>query len=236
MPLNPIDSGRACSIPLFKALSDRSLSALANFASVRHFPRGVVLFREGERANSLQTLMSGSIELFSEQDDRRTTISVVHAAKPIMLTSIAHDLNPISGRTLEPIELLSIPLKLIHELIEIDPNFARAIAYQVAGELRDVIEDFKNQRMRTSIERLAEWILRSDEDAGGKGWFVLPYGKRILASQLGMAPENLSRNLAALAPFGVTVCRREISLSDRRALAELARLPIHLNGPALACS
>jgi hypothetical protein len=100
--------------------------------------------------------------------------------------------------------------------------YLRAIAYHVASELRDVFEDFKNYRMLTTIQRLA---LRSDQDAGGNGMFVLPYGKRIWASQLGMAPENLSRNLAALAPLGVTVHGRVISLSDRTALAELARLP-----------
>jgi CRP/FNR family transcriptional activator FtrB len=236
MPLNSTISSRVRSSPLFKNVSDRSLSDLAHFVSIRQFPPRVVLFRQGERAKSLHTVMSGSIELFSEQDDRRSTISVVHATKSIMLTSIVWDLNPISGRTMERSELLFTPLKLIHELIETDPSFARVIAYQVAGELRDVIEDIKNQRMRTTIERLAEWILRSDQVAGGKGRFMLPHSKHILASQLGMAPENLSRNFAALVPFGVSVHGRQISLTNRTALAELARLPLHLDAPALACS
>jgi len=39
-----------------------------------------------------------------------------------------------------------------------------------------------------------------------------------------MAPENLSRNFASLAAFGVAVHGRQVSLSDRAALAELARL------------
>jgi hypothetical protein len=85
------------------------------------------------------------LELFSEQHDRRTTISVVsvvHAARPIALTLIERDLNPISARTLERSELWLIPLKLIHELIETDLHFARAMVYQVVVELRDAIEDF----------------------------------------------------------------------------------------------
>ena len=52
----------------------------------------------------------------------------------------------------------------------------------------------------------------------------IPYGKRVLASHLGMAPENLSRNLASLAPLGVAVRGRHVSLNDRAALAQFARL------------
>ena len=102
-------------------------------------------------------------------------------------------------------------------------SFARAIMYELAGELRELIKHFKNQRLRTTVERLAEWMLRSDQDAGGTGHFVIPYGKRVLASHLGMAPENLSRNLASLAPLGVAVRGRHVSLSDRAALAHFAR-------------
>ena len=96
--------------------------------------------------------------------------------------------------------------------------------YELAGALREFIKHFKNQRLRTTVERLAEWMLRSDQDAGGTGHFVIPYGKRVLASHLGMAPENLSRNLASLAPLGVAVRGRHVSLNDRAALAQFARL------------
>jgi hypothetical protein len=99
--------------------------------------------------------------------------------------------------------------------------------YELAGELRELIKHFKNQRLRTTVERLAEWMLRSDQDAGGTGHFVIPYGKRVLASHLGMAPENLSRNLASLAPLGVAVRGRHVSLSDRAALAQFARLEVY---------
>jgi CRP/FNR family transcriptional regulator, transcriptional activator FtrB len=144
-----------------------------------------------------------------------------------VLTSIADDTNPMAARTLERSELLLVPLKVIHELIDTDPSFARAIMYELAAELRELIKHFKNQRLRTTVERLAEWMLRSDQDAGGTGHFVIPYGKRVLASHLGMAPENLSRNLASLAPLGVAVRGRHVSLSDRAALAQFARLEVY---------
>jgi CRP/FNR family transcriptional regulator, transcriptional activator FtrB len=222
MALNKTDAARVRSIRLFKSVSDASLSALLTLAALRHFPARTPLFNEGDRANSLYTLINGSVELFTERHGRRSTLAVVCSPKPIVLTSIAEELNAISARTLEGSELLLVPLKMVHDLIVTDPAFARAITFELAGELRDMIEDFKKHRLRTTVERLAEWILRSDQDAGGTGRFVLPYGKRVLASHLGMAPENLSRNFASLGALGVSVHGRQVSLNDRAALAQLA--------------
>ena len=227
MALNDTDANRVRSIRLFKNVSDQALCALLKSASIRDVPRRMLLFNEGDQASCLYNLMSGSVELFSERHDRRSTIGVVRSLKPFVLTSIVHDLYRLSARTLERSELLLVPLKLIHNLIDTDPAFARAVTREIAGDLLNIIEDFKNHRLRTTIERLAEWILRCDQDAGGTGRFVLPYGKRILASHLGMAPENLSRNLASLAALGVAVRGRHVSLNDRAALAELARLEVH---------
>ena len=194
MALNKTDAGRVRSIHLFENVSDPYLPTLLKSASIRHFPPRILLFTEGYRATTLYTLLRGSVELFSEHHDRWSTIAVIRSIKPFVLTSIAHDLNPTSARTLE------------------------------RSQLRDIIEDFKNHRLKTSMERLAEWMLRSDQDAGGTGHFVIPYGKRTLASLLGMAPESLSRNLASLAPLGLSVRGRHVSLNDRAALAQFARL------------
>ena len=224
MALSKSEADRARSIHVFSNVSEACLPSLLKLASMRYFPARTVLFNEGDRATALYTLIHGSVELFSEPNCRRSTIAIIRSAKPFVLTSLADEINPMAARTLERSELLLVPLKAIHELIDMDPSFARAIMYELAGELRELIKHFKNQRLRTTVERLAEWVLRSDQDAGGTGHFVIPYGKRILASHLGMAPENLSRNLASLAPLGVAVRGRHVSLNDRAALAQFARL------------
>jgi CRP/FNR family transcriptional activator FtrB len=224
MALSKSEADRARSIHVFSNVSEACLPSLLKLASMRYFPARTVLFNEGDRATALYSLIHGSVELFSEPNCRRSTIAIIRSAKPFVLTSLADEINPMAARTLGRSELLLVPLKAIHELIDMDPSFTRAIMYELAGELRELIKHLKNQRLRTTVERLAEWMLRSDQDAGGTGHFVIPYGKRVLASHLGMAPENLSRNLASLAPLGVAVRGRHVSLNDRAALAQFARL------------
>jgi len=58
---------------------------------------------------------------------------------------------------------------------------------------------------------------------GNTGRFTLPFDKRTLASRLGITPENLSRNLRALAGRGVVIHGRDVTLKDPEGLADLAR-------------
>src|SRR6516225_7291807 len=144
MALNEADAVALRSIHLFKSLSEPSLLALLKSASIKQFPARLVLLAEGERVTTLYTLLQGSVELFSEHHDRRSTIAVIRSIRPFVLASITDSINPMSARTLARSDLLLVPLPVIHRLMDTDPTFARAIAYELAGNLRDIIEDFKS--------------------------------------------------------------------------------------------
>jgi CRP/FNR family transcriptional activator FtrB len=221
-----IDAHRMRSINLFHRVSDSHFRKLLRSASLRTFRRRTVLFNEGERPTVLYTLIDGAVELFSEHHDRRCTIAVIRSVKPCVLTSILAQRNPMSARTLERSQLLLVPVNVVRELIETDLGFAGAVTQQLAGDCHEVIDDFKSHRLTTAIERLAAWMLRADSETGKRGQFAIPYDKGTLASYLGMAPENLSRNLAALAPAGLVVRGRRVTLNDRAALAARAGLAL----------
>lgn len=218
------DANRIRSIGLFRHLSDSHFEALLRSASVRHVPPRAILFTEGSRPNTLFSLLEGAIELFSEHRDKRRTIAIIRSVKPCVLASIWQDRNALSARTLAASQVLLVPARLLHNLIETDVGFASAATAELAGECREVIEYLKNDSLRTAPERLADWLLRFDKDSGGAGQFVIPCDKRTLASYLGMAPEHLSRNIAALAPAGLVVRGRRVTLNDRPALVAVAGL------------
>jgi CRP/FNR family transcriptional activator FtrB len=225
-----VDADRIRSIDLFKGVSDRHFQVLLKSASLRQVPQRCVLFKETSRPTVLHVLIEGSVELFSERDDRRSTIEIIRSAKPCGLASILCDRNTVSARTLAHSQFLLVPARLIRGLIETDIGFASAATRELAADCREETEHLKNQGLRTALERLAHWMLRFDEDVGGGGQFTIPCDKRTLASYLGMAPEHLSRNLAALAPAGLLVRGRRVTLGNRSALA--ARAGLRLQRPA----
>lgn len=210
-------------IPLFGDISEESASRLAGAATLRQCAARTILFREDSAAANLIIVLKGSVELFSEHDDRYCTLAVVAAIRPLALSAMLSGHNSLSARVLEPADVVSIPAELIAALAEEDAGFANALRQQLVSEGLELIEDFKSHRLRSTVERVAHWMLRGDRTTGDTGHIMIPFDKRVLASYLGMAPEHLSRSFSALASAGVEVNGRSVTLSDRAALSEIAR-------------
>ena len=214
------------SIPLFNNVSDAHFANLLAAASLCQFATRTVLFNEGDSASNLYVLLHGAAELYSEQDERRVTIAVIRTVRPLVLYAVLADYSPLSARSLEQSDMVAVPARMVADLFAYDQGFAAAAIAELATECQELVEDLKSQRLRTTMERVAHWMLRSDRRNGETGQFVIPFDKRVLASYLGMAPEHLSRSFSALAAAGVVVQGRSITLTDRVALSEAAGLEL----------
>ncbi len=129
----------------------------------------------------------------------------------------------MSARTLESSRILMIPAELIREAMEEDGAFCQAMVRELARGFRTMVKIVKNQKLRTAAERLANYLLVVNEQQGGTGRVDLPFEKRLLASYLGVTPENLSRAFKTLEPYGVRNARSTIYLDAPENLAEIAQ-------------
>lgn len=211
-------------LPLFREMTDGHFDSLAKAALLQRFPDHVTLIEEGEMPDFLHILVEGAVEMFAGWDGYETTIDVLQPVTTFILAAVIRDeVHLKSARTIMPSRVLMIPAPLVREVFGHDAAFARAIVNELADRYRSVVRLLKNQKLRSGTERLANWILDEERRQGGRGRLVLTHDKRTLSSRLGMTPENLSRNLAALAAYGVTGSGREIVIADRDALARWAR-------------
>jgi CRP/FNR family transcriptional activator FtrB len=218
-----IDIAFLRSLPLLSSASEEHAEKLAAAASLRTAPSRMILFAEGNRVDCLFILTRGAVELFSEQDERRFTIAVVRAAHALEVSSLLAERHPLSARVLEPSELVSVPAKLLIEMVSRDAGLADALVHKLTRESLQIIEDFKKHRLLNTTARIAHWMLQSDAQNGSNGHIVIPFDKRVLASYLGMTPEQLSRGFATLVSAGVVVDGRAVRIGDRATLMRIAR-------------
>ena len=128
--------------------------------------------------------------------------------------------------------MLLLPAEAVRQAFAQDAAFARAMAIELAHAYRGVVKELKNQKLRSSLERLANWLIARNVETGGKNRFELPFEKKILASRLGMAPEVLSRAFASLVPYKVRVDGATIEIGDPAALSHLAKPTQTIDDPA----
>src|SRR4051794_13113883 len=221
------------SLPLFSTACEEHAQKVAIAASLRTASSRTILFAEGGPVDRLFVLVRGAVELFAEHDERRLTVAVVRAPHPLAAYSIFADRHPLSARVLEPSELVAIPAKLIVELISRDAAFAALLLHELAKHAMEIVEHFKEHRLSNSMARIAHWMLERDGQSGGNGQIEIPFDKRVLASYLGMTPEQLSRGFATLmSSTVVTVDGRNISIHDAALLTRIAHQEEKL-GPLL---
>nr|WP_240705180.1 helix-turn-helix domain-containing protein [Pacificoceanicola onchidii] len=209
---------------LFAEMSDEHFLALMRGSYVQNFPPQIQLIEEGDPSDFLHIVLSGSVELFSSWNHRETSMATVRPVSTFILAASVRDAPYLmSARTLEKSRIALIPSQDVRAVFDIDAHFARAIVTELAQCYRSVVKNTKDLKLRTSLERLANYLLRQQKRENGASEFDLPIEKRLLASFLGMTPENLSRAFKSLKSYGIHVSGNHIKILDQEDLEKFAR-------------
>ncbi|WP_306030586.1 helix-turn-helix domain-containing protein [Stappia sp. MMSF_3263] len=212
------------SLPLFSNMSDDSFGALMRAAYVQTFPPHVEIVSEGDACDFLHIVVDGSVELFASWNGRETSMAIVQPVNAFILAATIRDAPYLmSARTIEKTRMVLVPSTDVRAVFDTDNAFARAVVAELAQAYRTVVKGKKNLKLRTSIERLANYLLRMREIAGGGPEFELDMEKRRLASLLGMTPENLSRAIRTLQSYGVEVDNSRVRIDNPDELVKLAK-------------
>lgn len=211
-------------LPLFHDMSEENFGALMNAAFLQRFPARVNLIAEGDLPDFLHIVVEGPVELYAQHDGHETTLDIIGPVTTFILAAVIRDAPYLkSARTLSPAQILMVPAQTVRDVFDRDAAFARAIVNELALRYRGIVKALKNEKLRTSAQRLANWILSTDAQQGSRQQIVLQFDKRIIASNLGMSPENFSRNLALLADHGIRTSARDIVIEDLPALERFAK-------------
>jgi CRP/FNR family transcriptional activator FtrB len=220
--MRPGDSERVRALPIFASLDDRSYASIIGSAFLQRFPANTQLLIEGDPVDFLYVLLEGQVELSGTWNDKETVLSILRPVSSFILAAVVLDAQALMGaRVLERSDILMIPGAAIRARMEQDAAFTVAVARELSGCYRGLVRTIKNQKLRSGVERLANYLLQLHFRSGETEVFQLPHEKRVLASLLGMAPENLSRAFHTLKPYGVHVNGAEVRLT---LLADLRRL------------
>lgn len=225
--MTPSDREAIRTLPLLAKLDEDAMAVLLQGAHLQRFPKGTLLFREGDSLDFLMVLVEGAVELFARTvDGRESTVEILWPPDNFILAAVLTDAPYLmSARTMETSRILMIDAGRLRQRISDDPKLALTMMASLAQHFRMMVRQVKDLKLRTGVQRLGCFILRLYQDSGAQGpaELPLPYGKRLLASRLGMTPENLSRAFATLREHGVASTAHAIRIEDPARLRDFCQ-------------
>jgi CRP/FNR family transcriptional regulator len=204
---------------LFADLPEADLSAVARACAVRGLAKGEFLFREGQPAEGFYVVQSGVINVHRIAPDGREQGICFFRANESMAeaTLVTVDTYPASAVATEPSQVLVVRRGEFRELISRKPELALRMLGSMSVHLKHLVQLLQDLKGRQIEARLADWVCRMSPAAaaGCPAVLDLPVSKKVLAAQLGVTSETLSRTLARFRDEGtINVAGKRITVRD----------------------
>jgi CRP-like cAMP-binding protein len=223
--------GELRGVTLFAGLEDRVLERLARIAEARVIEPGTRLYGQGDLDVPFCLLRSGQISSFRTAPDGTVTVVDVtqptgHAGLQAVLTQLP---ALISCEAIATSRVILIDGGELRGLLLQEPSLANAFLRAEAMDLRALVLQVCDLKLRTTAQRLGHYLLELAPDQTSRSATLrLPFDKRLLAARLGCRQENLSRAFATLRDLGVETRGARVVLNDIPRLRDYA---VAFDGP-----
>ena len=204
-------------IPLFSGMDEQQRQMLADSAHNMVCEKGNFLFREGDRADHLLILLEGLVQLSARgPEGQHTVIEVLYPGDAFVLAAvITRKRYLVSAEVVKRAQVLKVPGEKLIEMIRHGGDFGLNMMATLSTQFRSMVRQVKNQRLRTTAQRVAAFLLDLAYDQGrGENHITLPHSKKMLAALLGMSQEGLSRTFSALREQGVEVAHNQVHIES----------------------
>jgi CRP-like cAMP-binding protein len=198
---------------------------VATFAT--HTAPGTLLIRRGQPATHALHVLSGRVTMgVLEQGHMRHQLGVVDG--PCWLETAASLLNmphAVDAICETEAQLQWVPSPEFRASAQAVSEPAKSLLFDLARSQRQQTEVAVSRLAKDADARCAEWLLRHAEPVDNVGALAvtLRERKRLIAAQLGIAPETFSRVLRHLRDMNlISGGGRVLSLLNPQALRELA--------------
>lgn len=204
-------------------LQRHELRELLADAVVREVERGTVLFIQGDDCDRFYFVLEGWVRLFRQTaDGSEVTIALFTKGESLAEAAmLAGGRFPVSGVAADQSRLLVVPRSSFLRQIEANPALCRSLMASLSVRLHGFVKQIEQISYRSTVERLAAFLLRLTDVEQGPARITLPMDKTLVAARLGMQPESLSRSFAKLRRHGVETTGGDVHVRDVAVLRAL---------------
>lgn len=214
--------------PLFRGLSSEDQKRLAALAALRNYDRGDFLWRAGDPAEQLTIVVKGRVKIVTHGDTGDTILELFEEGEPVGAIAVYNYIPyPASAVCMEPVVLLTLPRRDYFELLDRNPDFARAIIRELTKLVVAMARRLQELRGQKVDARIAQLFLTLAERLGKevKGGIEIPIQltRQEIADLVGTTVESSIRVLSRWGRERIVVSgENRFLIPSREKLREIA--------------
>jgi CRP/FNR family transcriptional activator FtrB len=186
-------------------MTEADLANLAREAAIERYEPGDILFRQDDAAERFFVVLEGRVVLYLDRESDSFDVARIVGPGETFAEACICGLGSyaVTAEALAPTTVIAVRREPLRALLEQRFDLVLAVLGEMSFRLRALVRQITDMKMKTTAQRLAAHLVRLVEVESGPAEIRLPYGKKLLASQLGMMPETLSRSFFKLQSLGV---------------------------------
>ncbi|TAM10763.1 MAG: Crp/Fnr family transcriptional regulator [Nevskiaceae bacterium] len=212
---------------LFAALDNAQWQAIQRHVHERTLRSSERLFSQGESASEFYVVCEGSIKLFRDSAQGLEKIMRLARAgqgfaESVLFSDPPH--YPVHAEAIGHTRVIAVERSPYLALLEASGDTCRAVMQQMVKRIYAHWDEIEMLTLHSSSARVARYLLGlHDRGPHDQSVLKLPVAKVLIAAELGLAPETLSRAFRRLTDGGLievagaTVTIRDFPALQRRA-------------------
>ena len=214
--------------PLFRGLSADDQKRIAALASLTTYERGDFLWRAGDPAEHLTIIVKGRVKIVTHGDAGDTILELFEEGEPVGAIAVYNYMPyPASAICMEEVALLSVPRRDYFELLDRNPDFARAIIRELTKLVVSMARKLQEMRGQKVDARIAQLFLTLAERLGteGRGGIEIPIHltRQEIADLVGTTVESAIRVLSRWGRERIVISgENRFTIPSRERLREIA--------------
>jgi CRP-like cAMP-binding protein len=187
---------------VFAGLPAPDIAEISSFSTVRNLNKGEYLFREGELCEGFFVVQRGVINV--HRVSAAGKVQVIHLFKPgdafAEAALIFREGYPASARALTPSAVILVPKTEFVALLRKRPELSLRMLASMSQHLQRVVALLDDLTLKNAEARCIHWLLRycPSPYKSAPVEIQLEHPKRIVAAELNITSETLSRTLGRL--------------------------------------
>lgn len=198
---SPCDDCTARTLSFCHVLDDQEFARLSAIVSARAFEPGQTIVQEGDEAEYLLNVTSGTLKIFRALPDGRIQI-VGFLNEGDFLGVPATSAYGVSAEAVTPVEMCAFPRRSFDRLLKEYPTLEHRLFELATNEVAAARDHMLLLGRKTARERVASFLLAMARQRpcghAAPSRVSLPMARTEIADYLGLTIETVSRTLSAL--------------------------------------